>query len=448
MNAFLSSSSVHHYAFTAWSTLTIMPVELTCDRCGDKFEVSPSRADSARFCSRQCANRRHVEGDPEPIECESCGEEFTVSPSEADTAKYCSVECSRTGEYRTCPECGVQFWTTPSKDHEHCSKECADKARRFYCTCEFCGEEFQGHTSNPNRFCSRECQFKARYEDSLVRAECEECGDTFEMQRGDLEWRRREYDSVYCSRQCAQEGRKTGKYRECVGCGEQFYLPKWRVERDADTGEYCSMKCFLGCEQIVDWKKRERACDYCGDAYLAKFDPDTGEVRERFCSQSCYWASLRPQGVDDKPILRCRECGKTFSVSPSRVGYRRFCSSECRDEALRTPFGRDELEGHYTMADVERMWHKQGGRCFWCGTACGSAPSEWEFHVDHLTPASRKDLGATNWPKNLAIACPECNHKKSDMLPIEFKLRRLRRGEDRKTFHFTTAVGEEVPSLP
>ena len=100
------------------------------------------------------------------------------------------------------------------------------------------------------------------------------------------------------------------------------------------------------------------------------------------------------------------------------------------------------------MADVERMWQKQRGRCFWCGTACGSKPSDWEFHIDHLTPASRKDLGATNWPRNLVIACPESNHKKSDMLPIEFKLRRLRREGGWKTFHFTTPVNEEGPSLP
>lgn len=424
-----------------------MSVELTCDRCGDSFEVTPSRADSARFCSRECSNRRHVEEDPEPIECETCGEEFTVPPSESDSAKYCSRECSRTGEHRSCPECGEQFWTTPSEDYEYCSKECSNKARRFFCTCEYCGEDFQGHPNNPNRFCSRECQFKARYEESVVTAECDHCGGEFELQRGDFEWRRRENDNVYCSRKCAQERRKTGEHRTCVECGEQFHIPQWRVERDADTGEYCSMECYLGCEQLVDWEKGERACDYCGDRYVSRFEPDTGKVRERFCSQTCYWASLRPEGTDEKPILECRECGEQFTVPPSRVGHRRFCNAECRDAAARTPFGRKELEGHYTMSDIERLWHRQGGQCFWCGASCGSDPHEWEFHVDHLTPASRKDLGATNWPRNLVIACATCNHKKSNMLPIEFKLRRLRREEDR-TFYFTTAVGEENPSLP
>lgn len=417
-----------------------MPVELECERCGEPFEVTPSRADSARFCSRECANRRHVDEDPEPIECATCGEVFTVPPSEADSAKYCSVECTRTGEYRTCPECGEQFWTTPTEDYDYCSKECSDKARRFYCTCEYCGEEFQGHPNNPNRFCSRECQFKARYEESLITVECDECGETYQEQRGELEWRKREFDNLYCSEKCAREADEDGETRTCNACGEEFYLPRWRIERDADTGEFCSMECYLDCDDITDWEKANRECDYCGEEYTARFHPDRGGVRQRFCGQACYWASLRPKGIDGKPIIECRECGEEFSVSPSRVHYRRFCSAECRDESLRTPFGRDDLEGAYTMSDIARLWHRQGGECFWCGDDCGSSPEEREYHVDHVTPAIRKDAGATNWPRNLVIACAECNHRKSAMLPIEFKYRRLHRFGADKTFNFGTVL--------
>lgn len=78
-------------------------VEVTCETCGDAFEVYPYRADDARFCSSECDGefKKQMtgedayawEGAKEEYECENCGETFKNYPYH-DTA-HCSDECYR-----------------------------------------------------------------------------------------------------------------------------------------------------------------------------------------------------------------------------------------------------------------------------------------------------------------------------------------------------------------
>jgi len=66
-------------------------VELTCQECGGTYEKPECRADSSKYCSRECYNnsqRSRVEK-----ECKWCGEIFEVQSWREDTAKYCSMEC-------------------------------------------------------------------------------------------------------------------------------------------------------------------------------------------------------------------------------------------------------------------------------------------------------------------------------------------------------------------
>jgi len=79
---------------------------------------------------------------------------------------------------------------------------------------------------------------------------------------------------------------------------------------------------------------------------------------------------------------------------------------------------------------IFRQWHRQNGECFWCGDPCGSSPSDAKYHIDHLTPVSRHEADPTNFPRNLVIACSECNYAKHNRLPIEFKHYRLQNGKE------------------
>jgi len=70
-------------------------------------------------------------------------------------------------------------------------------------------------------------------------------------------------------------------------------------------------------------------------------------------------------------------------------------------------------EGFWRRTDIERLFIDQSGRCAYCLKDLGA-----DFHVDHVTPLSK---GGSNWPSNLALACPPCNWKKSartDMKPF------------------------------
>lgn len=54
-----------------------------------------------------------------------------------------------------------------------------------------------------------------------------------------------------------------------------------------------------------------------------------------------------------------------------------------------------------------------GGRCEWCGKSI----VDREFEIDHVISVR---AGGANSRHNLAVACPSCNHQKSDRHPAVF----------------------------
>jgi len=503
------------------------------------------------------------------LTCEQCNTKFQAPSSPYVNRTYCGRECAdesgsrRGGEYRECAwgECDITFYTTPSEDAEYCSKSCANEDSKEYDVCENCGEEFYGHPSNPNRFCSKECKQELRREESAVAVQCdrEGCDTDIEEKHGNLEWRRREHDHVYCSDECRRLASRTGKHLTCKACREEFYEPRWKIEEDAYSNDYCSAECRHGKEiQSGSWENS--TCKECGE----EFEYFTLHRSGKFCSQECYWRSLRPDGVAGKPTKECQRCGESFEVPPSKVDEYKYCSEECRKGVielfgqpvmkkcsrcgktksiddfpeqysakrgksyrLRTckkclnqrkkeryhsddwggytstcktcgnefshyspdrhfcsrecsdtrnhPRGgrkwcngcgrrlsvdqfrdepehsdglssrckrclaiaqhrRENLPGDFDSSDIFRQWHRQNGECFWCGDRCGDTPSDADYHIDHLTPVSRRKVGPTNHPRNLVIACAGCNYAKHKRLPIEFKRYRLEHKGAEKTY--------------
>lgn len=72
-------------------------VELICSVCSNMFKVSPSRANTAKTCSKECADKVRFESRIKPLVklcCELCGKFFLSPPSHASRRKCCSRECA------------------------------------------------------------------------------------------------------------------------------------------------------------------------------------------------------------------------------------------------------------------------------------------------------------------------------------------------------------------
>lgn len=70
-------------------------------------------------------------------------------------------------------------------------------------------------------------------------------------------------------------------------------------------------------------------------------------------------------------------------------------------------------EGSHTSEDLKRLWQEQDAKCAYCGCQL----SEDYRHLDHVIPLSR---GGSEWPENLAWACPPCNLSKHNKLLEEW----------------------------
>lgn len=65
-----------------------------------------------------------------------------------------------------------------------------------------------------------------------------------------------------------------------------------------------------------------------------------------------------------------------------------------------------QAEGRFTKNDVRQIYANQNGRCAYCQIGLNNT-----YHIDHIQPLSR---GGSNYPDNLACACPHCNTSKHD----------------------------------
>jgi 5-methylcytosine-specific restriction endonuclease McrA len=81
---------------------------------------------------------------------------------------------------------------------------------------------------------------------------------------------------------------------------------------------------------------------------------------------------------------------------------------------------RRNAEGTFTHLDIVQLWEDQFGLCFYCDKFL-----QPKYHIDHKTPLSK---GGTNWPSNLALACPNCNLQKSDKTVEEYFSLRIKSG--------------------
>jgi 5-methylcytosine-specific restriction endonuclease McrA len=87
-----------HHSRAHDEKLTPDKVEISCETCGDVFEVYPYREESARFCSTVCnanGRERSKRGGTVTCTCDWCGDEFEryKSKSTRRNGDFCNHEC-------------------------------------------------------------------------------------------------------------------------------------------------------------------------------------------------------------------------------------------------------------------------------------------------------------------------------------------------------------------
>jgi 5-methylcytosine-specific restriction endonuclease McrA len=105
-----------------------------------------------------------------------------------------------------------------------------------------------------------------------------------------------------------------------------------------------------------------------------------------------------------------------------RAKMRRYYASEYGQKMRRIRDAqrkarKKNAEGRYTTQDVAYLYELQEARCAYCDVSL----EDTGYHVDHVIPLAK---GGTNYPSNLALACPRCNMEKHDKLLEEWLLDR------------------------
>lgn len=163
-----------------------MPVIKKCEECGKIFNVVPSRAGTARFCSRECRNKNQQTGSD--IICDNCGKIFHRRQYHIDRQanreehNFCCIECrseykhKNSIEQRTCEICGELFDCKKVSKQRFCSPACRyvwnstligelnPHYSKIDAICDYCGEVYKVKPSQYNNsnhhFCSANCRQK------------------------------------------------------------------------------------------------------------------------------------------------------------------------------------------------------------------------------------------------------------------------------------------------
>jgi Pyruvate/2-oxoacid:ferredoxin oxidoreductase delta subunit len=80
------------------------------------------------------------------------------------------------------------------------------------------------------------------------------------------------------------------------------------------------------------------------------------------------------------------------------------------------------IAGSYTNDQIRDLLKRQKHKCYYCCQQFEKRDGKYIYHIDHTYPINR--VVGTDIPANdiayLVLACPSCNHKKSDKFPWEF----------------------------
>ena len=225
---------------------------------------------------------------------------------------------------------------------------------------------------------------------------CERCGVQFEVTAGALAAR----PSRWCSRDCADVGRRRGEGKTCVRCGKSFYLYPSHVTQPGRTGAYCSRECY-------------------GPTIGERVRGVPKSAGQRAKQAAAMRGRVYPERRKPPVVVTCLTCGAEAEYTGRRRHFakvRKFCTTDCWYAYLRAhPEAHNWFKGGYepyygpNWRHQAKLARERDGHC--C-RICGQHQVVPRLDVHHLAPRrsfGRDDFEAMNALENLVTVCKSCH---------------------------------------
>jgi 5-methylcytosine-specific restriction endonuclease McrA len=136
--------------------------------------------------------------------------------------------------------------------------------------------------------------------------------------------------------------------------------------------------------------------------------------------KNAHWAQIKLPGMRESHMgvifKRQKDYWKFRILVEERIRSRLHNASKPKKENNRN-WLKSQLGPGFSSIDLLTIWNIQKGECYYCGKSLGTEHNRSRYHADHIRSLS---LGGRHHPRNIAVCCPHCNVRKSDLTFPEF----------------------------
>jgi len=194
------------------------------------------------------------------------------------------------------------------------------------------------------------------------------------------------------------------KSKNCARCGVEFIPRTWNAKF---CGE-CKPKMKQEYNHKYYAKRRDEHCEYCKQYYAAHREEHLERVKQYVTKNyEQVQEYLRERQRDPKRKEYAREYSRKWRIDNPDI-------TRMYDHKRRARVKGNG--GSYTLDEINDLFEKQEGFCFYCGELLYSSFDK-DIHVEHKIPLSR---GGTSNISNIALSCARCNLQKGTRTHEEF----------------------------